>query len=145
MSIFKKMQKMMNALKKTIRAFYMMTPILLGVVLLIGLFQTALDDEQLVALFSGNAFTDSFVGAVIGSIAPGNPITSYILGGEMLELGIGITAVVAFIVAWVTVGIVQFPAEALMLGKRFSLLRNFSSFVSAILIGVLTGLILQII
>ena len=122
-----------------------MTPILAGVVLLIGLFQTALNDEQLVALFSGNAFADSFVGAVIGSIAPGNPITSYVLGGEMLELGIGITAVVAFIVAWVTVGVVQFPAEALMLGKRFSILRNLFSFLSAILIGVFTGLILQII
>ena len=122
-----------------------MTPILVGIVLLIGLFQTALDDEQLVALFSGNAFADSFMGAVIGSIAPGNPITSYVLGGEMLELGIGITAVVAFIVAWVTVGVVQFPAEALMLGKRFSILRNAFSFISAILIGVLTGLILQII
>lgn len=134
----------MNAFKKTCWSFFMMAPVLVSVVLLIALLQTIIDNDSLLALFRGNIFADSFVGAIIGSIAPGNPITSYVLGGEMLSIGVSLTAVIAFLVAWVTVGVVQFPAEALMLGKRFSIFRNLFSFLSAIFIGILTGFIVGI-
>jgi len=74
----------------------------------------------------------------------GNPITSYVLGGEFFDAGISIMAVSAFIVTWVTVGIVQLPAEILLLGKKFALLRNLFSFLSAIVIGICTYLILLV-
>jgi hypothetical protein len=46
--------------------------------------------------------------------------------------------VTALIISWVTVGSIQLPAEALMLGKRFAIYRNLLSFVFAIVISVLT-------
>jgi DNA-binding response OmpR family regulator len=46
------------------------------------------------------------------------------LGGELLAKGISLVAVTALLVSWVTVGSVQLPAEALMLGSRFALYRN---------------------
>jgi uncharacterized membrane protein YraQ (UPF0718 family) len=52
-------------------------------------------------------------------------------------------AVTAFIVSWVTVGIIQFPIEAKALGKRFTFLRNLSSFVFSIIIAFITVLILE--
>jgi len=54
-----------------------------------------------------------------------------------------LAATTAFILAWVTVGIVQLPAESMILGKRFAILRNILSFISAILIGLLTQLVLS--
>ena len=93
-------------------------------------------------VFTGNQIVDPLIGASMGSIAGGNPLTSYIIGGELRMQGISMLAITAFIVAWVTVGLIQLPAEALMLGKRFALVRNGISFVTAVMIAVLTVLIL---
>jgi hypothetical protein len=78
------------------------------------------------------------VGAVLGSVAAGNPLAGYILGGELLAGGVSLIAVTALIVAWVTVGVVQLPAESLLLGRRFALSRNLLGFLSAIAIAYLT-------
>jgi uncharacterized membrane protein YraQ (UPF0718 family) len=93
-------------------------------------------------IFTGNRILDPFIGAAVGSIAGGNPVTSYIIGGELRFQGISMLAVTAFIVAWVTVGVIQLPAEALMLGKRFAFARNGISFVMAIVIAVIIVLTL---
>ena len=71
-------------------------------------------------------------------------MTSYVIGGELLDNGISLLAVLAFILSWVTVGTVQLPAESLMLGKRFALVRNGVSFVMAVLVAVLTVLTLEL-
>lgn len=116
----------------------MVTPILVGVLLLVALVNTAVPKSFFTKFFTGFTAFDSFIGASMGSIAAGNPITSYIIGGELLKNGTSLVAVVAFILAWVTVGVVQFPAETLMLGKRFAFYRNLISFISAIIISILT-------
>jgi hypothetical protein len=51
----------------------------------------------------------------------GCELTSYVIGGEVRHEGVGMVAITAFIVSWVTVGIIQLPAEAVMLGKRFAI------------------------
>jgi uncharacterized membrane protein YraQ (UPF0718 family) len=134
----------MNALKQTTKSLFMTVPILFAVLLLISLFQTLIDPDRLSLLFSGNLLLDSFIGASVGSLLAGNPITSYVLGGELFDVGVSIMAISAFIVAWVTVGIVQLPAEILLLGKKYALLRNLFSFLSAIFIGISTYFILLV-
>ena len=93
-------------------------------------------------IFTGNQIIDPVIGALVGSIAGGNPVTSYIIGGELRLQGISMFAITAFIVAWVTVGVIQLPAEALMLGKRFAFVRNGISFVTAIVIAIIIVLTL---
>jgi len=92
-----------------------------------------------------NIIFDSFIGSIIGSISAGTPIISYILGGEMLKQGISLIAVTAFLVAWVTVGFIQIPAESIILGKRFAILRNISAFVLSIIVAFATVLILNLV
>jgi uncharacterized membrane protein YraQ (UPF0718 family) len=125
---------------KTFNSFKATIPILIGVLLLISLFITAVPGEVFAGLFTGNVITDSLVGAIFGSIMAGNPINSYIIGGELLKQGISLFAITAFILAWVTVGIVQLPAESLMLGRRFATVRNLVSFFLCIVIALLTVL-----
>ena len=72
-------------------------------------------------------------------------MVSYIFAGELLKQGISLIAVTAFIVSWVTVGIVQIPAESAILGKRFTLIRNLTAFIFAIIVAILTVLILNVI
>ncbi len=123
---------------KTLSNFKRFLPILLGMLLLVSLLVKAIPKSFYAIFFSGNILTDSLIGAIAGSIATGNPLTSYILGGELLSQGISLVAITAFIVAWVTVGIVQLPAEIMMLGKRFAISRNIVSLILAIIISFLT-------
>jgi uncharacterized membrane protein YraQ (UPF0718 family) len=136
---------MKSAFMKTLNSFKQFLPVIVGVLLLMGLAITAIPKEFYAAVFSGNKFLDPLIGAALGSVSGGNPITSYILGGELLKQGVSLLAVTAFLLAWVTVGIIQLPAESLMLGKKFAVIRNSASFLTAIIIAVLTVVTLSII
>ncbi|MBN1494486.1 hypothetical protein JW911_01970 [Candidatus Peregrinibacteria bacterium] len=118
---------------------------LLSVLLAIALFMSAIPKNFYNKIFTGNGFLDPLTGALFGSVAAGNPVNSYVIGGELLNQGIGLAAVTAFILSWVTVGVIQLPAEILMLGKKFALLRNLFSFISAIIIAILVAFILSFI
>ncbi len=117
---------------------------ILGTVLLISLISALIPSSFYTSIFSRNIIMDSLVGSMVGSISAGNPVTSYIFGGEMLKQGISLIAVTAFLVSWVTVGVIQLPAESVMLGKKFALLRNLISFIFAILAAIITVLILGV-
>jgi predicted Fe-Mo cluster-binding NifX family protein len=134
---------LLNSTRSAARQFANLLPILIGVVLLIGLFNAFISQQWLTSVFSGKVGLDTLWGACFGSIFAGNPINSYVIGGELLEYGVSLFAVTAFIVAWVTVGLVQLPAEIAAFGKKFALLRNGLSFVLAIPIAVLTVLIVD--
>jgi uncharacterized membrane protein YraQ (UPF0718 family) len=137
-------QRFRKALEGTWNNFKTSMPILVGALLLIGLANSAIPKGFYGSLFTGKSLLDPFIGALFGSIAAGNPVTSYVIGGELLQAGVGLTAVLAFVLSWVTVGIVQLPAESLMLGRRFALIRNAVSFLMAVLIAVLSAATLEL-
>lgn len=120
-------------------------PMLLGIVLLLGLFLTYVSTQFIASVFTGEMFRDTVIGSAIGSIAAGNPITSYIIGGELMKEGVSLFAITAFIVTWVTVSIVQFPAEAAILGKRFAFVRNSLGFILAIIVSIATVMTLRVV
>ncbi len=141
----KKNKTFFECVYHAIKNFKQFVPVLLGILLLLGLFKHYLSKGLISSIFTGNLFKDTFLGSVIGSISAGSPITSYIIGGELQKQGISLFAITAFIVAWVTVGIVQLPAEASFLGKRFAIIRNSISFVFSILVAAVTVLTLLLI
>ncbi|OFV68561.1 MAG: conserved hypothetical protein, membrane [Candidatus Syntrophoarchaeum caldarius] len=130
---------------KTFRSFTKELPILFGVILLLGLFKTFVTAQMITSVFTGNLSGDTVIGALIGSISAGNAIMSYIIGGELLKDGVSLFAVTAFIIAWVTVGLVQLPAEVAILGKRFAIFRNILSFIFAIFVSIATVMTLMVI
>ncbi len=129
---------LMDGLKRSGRQIGNLLPILVGVVLLLGLFNTFISKELLLSIFSGNMLPDILWGTGFGSILAGNPINSYVIGGELLRYGVNLFAVTAFITAWVTIGLVQLPAEIAALGKKFALIRNTLSIFLCIAISILT-------
>ena len=134
--------KQKQAFLRTVQSFKRSLPVLLGVLMLLSLASALIPKNLYSEVFTGNQIIDPLIGALVGSIAGGNPVTSYIIGGELRLQGVSMLAITAFIVAWVTVGVIQLPAEALMLGKRFALLRNVISFITAVIIAIITVLIL---
>ena len=129
---------LISALRSSVKQSVNILPVLIGVVLCIGLFNTFVSEDALASVFSGNAALDTLWGACFGSILAGNPINSYVIGETLLSHGVSLFAVTALIVTWVTVGLVQLPAEIASLGYKFALLRNGLCFVLAIPVAILT-------
>lgn len=135
---------LLGVLKKSVLSFWVMAPLLAGVIGLVGLFQTLTTPKMLASLFRGNPVIDTLIGTLAGAAAAGNPVVSYLLGGELLGQGISLYAVSAFILSWVTLGFLQLPAEAEVFGVRFTLYRNILAFGFTMLIAVLVTLTVQV-
>ncbi|MCK4730370.1 MAG: hypothetical protein KAT28_03560 [Candidatus Aenigmarchaeota archaeon] len=131
-------QKLKESVANAAKALGNSLPVLTGVILLIGLVNTLVPKSIYSTLFSNNFLLDPIIGSGLGSILTGNPVTSYVLGGELLLQGVSLIAVTAFIVSWVTVGIIQLPAEATLLGKKFAVARNIISFIFSIIVAITT-------
>jgi predicted Fe-Mo cluster-binding NifX family protein len=128
----------LHAARSSANQFASILPILIGVVLLVGLFNAFISKELLGSIFSGNPALDTLWGACFGSILAGNPINSYVIGGELLKHSVSLFAVTALMLTWVTVGLVQLPAEIAALGRKFALVRAAVSFVLFIAVAILT-------
>ena len=128
----------MNAIKKSFKNFLSLSPMILGIIGLVGIFKAFITPQMLSSLFVKNAFYDTFIGLLAGAVAVGQAIISYILGGELLKDGVSMYGVSAFILAWVTLGIVQLPLEASVLGIKFTILRNILAAVFTFIISVAT-------
>lgn len=126
--------RVIQSIKKSLKTFINILPIVIGMLLLTSLLVDLLPGNISSGLFSSHDFFNVLLGASIGSMATGQPLASYILGGELLAKGISLLAVTALIISWVTVGIVQLPAEAILLGRRFAIYRNLISFLFALVI-----------
>ncbi len=132
------MDKFLQELKKAFMGFLSLFPMILAVMLLVGLFEIFVTKQMLLSVFNANPIRDTFAGTFSGAIAVGQALISYIIGGELLREGVSMYGVTAFILAWVTLGIVQLPAESSVFGFKFTLYRNLLAFVSTIFIAVLT-------
>jgi len=137
------MRELKQSAAKTLKSFYKILPLILGMILLISLISTSIPRSFYSTIFRNNPFFDSIIGSVIGSISTGPPITSYILGGEFLKEGVSLIAVTAFMVAWVTVGIIQFPAESIILGMKFAVTRNITSFIFSVVVAIITVMLVS--
>lgn len=136
-----------NFKKSTVKAakgLWATFPMILGTILLISFLSVLIPKSFYTRVFTKNIFLDPFIGSLIGSISAGNPVTSYIFGGEMLKQDVSLLAVTSFLVSWVTVGLIQLPAESAILGRKFALTRNITAFILAIVVAIITTLILGV-
>ena len=139
-----KRERIKEAIFKARNGLWKVFPIILGTILTISLIFTLIPNSFYLSIFTENKFLDPIVGSLIGSISAGFPGVSYIIGGELLNQGVSLLAVIAFIVAWVTVGAIQLPAESMILGKKFAIARNLTSFGISIIVAILTVLTLGV-
>ncbi|WP_294954374.1 permease [Sulfurovum sp.] len=137
-------QRLKNATLATLKSLRMIAPMLLAVIGLVGLFETYITPEMIHTLFNGKVIHDTLIGTAAGSISVGQPFLSYIIGGELLKDGISSYAVTAFILSFVTLGVIQLPLEFSIFGARFTLIRNLLSLVFAVIISWATAYTLEL-
>jgi uncharacterized membrane protein YraQ (UPF0718 family) len=137
-------KKLENSIKKSAKGIFNSLPMIFSVILLISLLDILIPIDSIKFLFNNNNL-DVIIGSIIGSVSAGSAITSYIIGGELLDIGINMVAITAFLVAWVTVGVIQLPAEAFLLGNKFAITRNIVCFIFSIIVAITTILLVNII
>ncbi|MCK5449640.1 hypothetical protein KAI32_02145 [Candidatus Pacearchaeota archaeon] len=120
-------------------------PILIGMIMLISILTQFLSKEFYANIFKDNILLDPLIGSIAGSISIGGPAISYILGGEMLSEGVSLVAITAFMVSFISVGVLTLPLETHFFGKKFAIIRNILSFVFSIIVAIITITILNLI
>ncbi len=133
------MKNYIKQFKKAVIGIVSAFPMIVAIVGLVGLFQTFVTKDMLSLMFGNNPAVDTMTGTIAGMIAVGQALISYILGGELLDQGVSLYAVSAFILAWVTLGIVQIPMEVEVFGGKFVWRRNILAFISTIIVAVLAA------
>ena len=129
-----------DAFNKSLKGFLSMLPMLLAILLLLGIFDVYITKDILLSFFISDNFVNTITGTLLGGVLTGNPMISYILGGELTDAGVSLYAVTAFILSWVTIGLVQLPAEVEVFGLRFTFYRTLFTFITTILVSLATVL-----
>jgi len=118
-------------------SFISILPMIIAVVGLIGLFQTYVTADMLSTLFGYSAFSDIIVGTFAGAVSSGNGAISYVIAEGLQSQGVSVYALSTFILAWVTLGFVQLPAEVSVFGLKFTSYRNILTLLSTIIVSYL--------
>jgi uncharacterized membrane protein YraQ (UPF0718 family) len=137
-------EKLIKSIRKTLKSFLVILPSILLIVFIISFLLAIIPKYFYSTIFTKNIWLDMFIGNIIGSISVGSPITSYIIGGELFTQGVSLLAVTTFLVSWVTVGFIQFPAEAIVFGKKFAIYRNIVSFFMSLIVAIITVFIFKL-
>ncbi len=142
-SWYKDRKKSKQALRNAGKMALKMVPGLLSIVLFIGIL-LALLTPQIISHYLGpeTGIWASAAGAIIGAVAMFPSIMAFPLAGSFYQSGASIGVVSVFISTLVMVGFVTAPAEIQQLGKRLTLLRNGLSFLAAVVIAFIMGVIL---
>lgn len=142
-SFVKDKSKTREALKK---AFFMgrgMALSIFAVIFAIGLILAILPPEQIADIIGKqNVLVATIAAAAFGTITLIPAFIAFPLIGTLVGAGVGIMPSVAFLTTLTMVGVVTFPLEKKEFGSKFALTRNGLSFVFAIIIALIMGVIL---
>ena len=142
-SLAKSKEKTKIAFKVAKKSLLKTAPALLAMLGIVGLILGLLTPEKISSLIGAEAgIFAALTAALIGSLTLIPSLVAFPLAGSLLRSGATVMTISAFITTLVMVGIVTFPMEMKVLGKRFTLLRNGLGIIAALLIAFLMGVIL---
>ena len=116
---------------------------ILGILFLIGRILTFLPPEsisEIIAKYS--VLTSTLISATIGTVTLIPAFVAFPLVGSLMDGGVSIIPSVAFLTTSTMVGIVTFPLEKDEFGVKFTVARNVLSFVFAIIIALIMGVLM---
>jgi uncharacterized membrane protein YraQ (UPF0718 family) len=116
---------------------------ILSIIFLIGMILTLLPPET-IAGFVGkqSVLMSTIVSAAVGAITLIPAFIAFPLVGTLIKGGVGIVTAVAFLTTLTMVGIVTIPLERREFGLKFAVVRNGLSFIFAIAIALIMGVVL---
>ncbi len=142
-AFIKERTKTKQALTGALKSFFRIFPTVLIIIIFIGLLLGFVPQGQISKLIGEQAgFGGVLIVASLGAFLHIPSLISFPLAASLLKNGTSVTSVAVFITTLTMIGIVTLPLEIKELGKKIALLRNGISFVIAIIIGIIMGVIL---
>jgi len=137
-SFIKDRKKTKQSLLGAAKSFIRILPIVFIIIIFVGLLLGFVSQTQISKIAGEHA---GFWGVFL--IAMHIPsLIAFPLAASILKNGASITAVAAFITTLTMIGTITLPLEIKELGKKVALLRNGISFIIAIVIALIMGVIL---
>lgn len=132
-----------KALRMAGRSFLRILPTILTVVVLMGLIVGLITPDKLAQWLGGKSgVTGVLLTGMAGAVLHIPSLIAFPMAGSLLRSGASVTIIATFVATLTMIGVVTFPLEVKELSKRFALLRNGISFIFALALGVLMGVIL---
>jgi len=142
-AFIKDKRKAIQGVVIALRNFIKIIPTILAVILSITLLLAFFSEKQISQIVGDKAgFIGIIIVAFLGSILQIPSLISFPLAASLLKRGASITLIAVFITTLTMVGIITLPLEIKAVGKRIALMRNGISFIIAIIIGIILGMIL---
>lgn len=142
-SLIKSKKKTFAAMKKSKGMMGNMLGEIIGIIFIIGLVLTFIPPESIKSVLgSTNTFLATIVAAIAGSVTLIPAFVAFPLVGSFVNVGASIVPAVAFLTTLTMVGVVTFPLEKKEFGLKFALTRNILSFISALFIAAVMGVVL---
>ncbi len=142
-SFIKNKEKTKRSLKMALGMGKGMVISILSIIFLIGLILTILPPDM-IAEYVGkqSVLLATLVSAAFGTITLVPAFIAFPLVGTLVSAGVSVVPAVAFLTTLTMVGIVTFPLEKKAFGTKFTVIRNSLSFVFAIVIALVMGVII---
>jgi len=143
LSFAKSKKKTFEAMKKSKGMMGNMIGEIIAIIFIIGIVLTFIPPESIKSVLgSENTVLATLVAAVAGSVTLIPAFVAFPLVGSFVDVGASIVPAVAFLTTLTMVGIVTFPLEKKEFGFKFAVIRNVFSFVMALLIAAVMGVVL---
>ncbi|MBS3768077.1 MAG: permease [Candidatus Cloacimonetes bacterium] len=136
-------EKTKQALQSSWKMFVKLLPALIMMMLLVSLVLGLIPRNTIAALMGEKAGWWGFSAmAVLGAVAHIPSLIAFPLSGSLLSEGAGVSTIAVFITTLTMIGVVTLPLEIKTMGKKFTILRNGISFIVAVIIALIMGVIL---
>lgn len=121
-----------------------LTPLLLGVFIIVGFAEELLPREFIAQLLGGESGMQGIlVASGLGMLTPGGPFVSYPLVATLYQAGAGVGPLVAFVTAWSLGSISRLPLEVGIVGIRLTAIRLASSLIFPPVAGLIATIIVR--
>ncbi len=142
-SFIRNKAKTIEALKMALGMGKGMALSIFSIIFAIGLILTILPPDKISDFVSKQSvLLATIVSALIGTITLVPAFIAFPLVGTLVNAGVGVVPAVSFLTTLTMVGIVTFPLERKEFGTKFTAVRNSFSFVFAIFIALVMGVII---
>jgi len=140
-SIFKSVEKTIEATKVALKKFVNILPAFLSMLILVSIILYIIPDKVILKyLGNNNKFSGIALASFFGSITLMPGFIAYPLCGILLKKGVTYMVLSVFSTTLMMVGILTYSIEKAYFGTKITIIRNMISFIIAIIVALVTGI-----
>lgn len=143
-SFYKNRGKSVKALKIALKSSLKMAPAIGIIIILVGLLMGFITPELITKLLGNQTgIIGIILASIVGAVLMIPSLIAFPLTASLVESGASISVAAAFITTLTMIGFVTLPIEMRELGKKITFLRNGISFIIAVGIALIMGVLLK--